>query len=329
MDELIDIIIFIYLSIVITTMLTAYYIIYIDRAILTKQEFIIFHTNLISKDRVKQICWIFDKRIVYQVLISLCSIIKNNPDEKFVFYFILPPNTNLNLTPFNHFLRPWMKIQIRYFSLKHNVTSLVDFPQRKCPHSTIIIVKFWLPEILPEVHKILYLDSDMINCGKISDLWDINMDSKSILATKRVNRWWINSGFIFYNLDLIRKKNDFINCALRRNSCFLDDYYHTTCHYRSIQIVPYRYNVEFIEMIRKDKDNETKNYRLNEENQAVFFHLKDGTTHNFYIVKKYQLIEILYAKISKRALNILWNLYKIREWVDSELMKMNMPITSV
>ena len=130
----------------------------------------------------------------------------------------------------------------------------------------------------------LFLDSDIINCGPISDRWDYDMRDKTILATLRVKGWWVNSGFIFYNLDLLRKKNEILKCGLRRNSCFIDDYYHTTCHRRSIQILPYRYNVEFGHMLKKDKDNETRNYRLNEENHTVFFHLKDRTTHKIAIL---------------------------------------------
>lgn len=320
-----EIIILVFLS----AIAISYYTIYIIRAIFQEKKLIIFTARLNLSSQIKRICWIFDKRIAYQVLISLCSIIKNNPHESFVFYFILPPNTNFDLTIFNHFLHPWMKIEIRYFSLKHNVTSLVDFPQRKCPHTTIIIVKFWLPEILPEANRVLYLDSDMINCGKISDLWDIDLKGKSIVATIRVKRRWVNSGFIIYNLDLLRKKNDFINCALRRNSCFLDDYYHTTCHRGSIQILPYRYNVEFVDMLKKDKDNETKKYRLDEENHTVFFHVKDKETHAFYTLKRSQLNKIPYAKKSKRVLNFLQKLYFIREWVDSELLKLNKSILSV
>ena len=38
---------------------------------------------------------------------------------------------------------------------------------------------------------------------------------------------------------------------------------------------------------------------------------------------------ILYARMSKPVFYFLQKLYNIREWVDSELMKMNMPIASV
>ena len=50
------------------------------------KAFISFYQSLMN------ICWIFDKNSRYQVLISLGSIIKSNPIQNFIFYFIIPPN---------------------------------------------------------------------------------------------------------------------------------------------------------------------------------------------------------------------------------------------
>lgn len=298
---------------------------FIKDLIFSREDFDLYSlsTNIISEKRIKRICWIFDKKITYQVLISFCSIIKNNPYESFVFYFILPPNTIIDLTAFNHFLKPWMVIEIRHFSMNHNISSIVDFHQQKCPHSSIIIVKIWLPEILPDVNQVLYLDSDMINNGPVSEIWKYDSNGKTIFATTRVNIWWINSGFIFYNLEEIRKRNNLIRCGTRINSCFIDDLYHTRCHRQSIEILPYRYNVELKFMISKDS-NETRQYRLNEENNTIFFHLKDKTSHNFFTGQRFQLKKIVYAKRSNRVLGFLNNIFNIRDWVDSELWKINL-----
>ena len=93
------------------------------------------------------ICWIFNKTIEYQVLISFCSIIKNNPHENFNFYFIIPEKATIDLRSFNHFLPAGSKIEIRHF--KPSQSTLPRFTKLECKTPSIIIVKIHLKDILP------------------------------------------------------------------------------------------------------------------------------------------------------------------------------------
>lgn len=53
--------------------------------------------------------------------------------------------------------------------------------------SKIIKAKIWLKDILPEVKRMLYLDSDMINVAPISDIWKFNVTGKTLAGTKRIH----------------------------------------------------------------------------------------------------------------------------------------------
>lgn len=255
--ELLNALIIIFLYPLILMPILSCYIVVISRIPVSKS--IILSSNsvsYISHHQYKNVCWIFDKKILYQVMVSFYSVIMNNPNDKFIFYFIIPVKSKIDLKKFNYFLNPYSKIEIRYFKPEHAFAPYLE--QKRCRHSPIIVVKVWLSKILPDVDKILFLDSDMINVAPISDVWNFDLNNKTIAATLRVTKRWINSGFIFYNLNEIRKRQNLINCAFK-NSCFIDDFWHTTCHTDSIKIVPYRYNVEFYLMIKPDKTMKQEN----------------------------------------------------------------------
>lgn len=266
------------------------------------------------------ICWIFNENNTYQVLISFYSIIKNNPKDRFIFYFITPLNTDIDLKTFKHFINPGSKIEIRHF-LPHQST-LPTFSEQKCHKSSIIIVKIWLKDILTDVDKVLYLDSDMINVAPLTELWKYDLNGKTLAATDRIHlkKFWINSGFIYYNLkDLRKRPKSLFRCASKIYPCNVDDAWHWFCNRGKVKIIPYRYNVEFIAMIHKPNRNENEIY---EENHAVFYHLKDKENRDFYKIKRSELSNMGYVKKLNSILPIMEKLYDYREWVDSELNKL-------
>lgn len=270
-------------------------------------------------DQMKKICWIFDEKATYQVLISFCSIIKNNPNETFAFYFIIPPTFSMDTTNFEHFLRHGSKIYIRHYHPKH--TYMPMYSNLTCRWSGIIIAKLYLFEILPEADKILYLDTDVMNAAPIDKLWLLPLSGKTIAAPERIhysNRW-INSGVVFYNLDVIRRQpSELWKCA-NRKTCFVDDAWHTYCHKKSlVSVISYRYNVEFGSVNKRFEHL----LHVKEERNAVFYHLKD-VSQEFYRIKKRSDIKCMeIVRGIKDIIIALDKLFDIKEWVDSEIQNM-------
>ena len=268
-------------------------------------------------NQMKKICWIFDHNSVYQVLISFCSVIKNNPNETFHFYLIIPPNMTLNTENFSFFLNPKSKIEVRHFLWKHMERH--PTPDETCYHPPLIIVKVFLFEILHEVDKVLYLDSDMINVRPISQIWETPMENKTIGGTKRIHltNTWINSGFIFYNLNFLRTRSKDLWRCQYLNSCIADDSWHTRCQKDDwVYFFPYRYNVDFYPMrvnMKRTKDQK------NEEKNAVFYHVKDFS-HIIYTVKNRSEIPSLYAVRRKKQIqNIFENLFDFMQSVELKI----------
>ena len=272
-----------------------------------------------KNNNIKSICWIFNEKSIYQVLISFCSIIKSNSGVNFNYYFIIPPNSSINVSIFEHFLPYGSKIIIRRYKPIHAFMSVYPrlYERRTCKWPPIVLVKFWLYEILPEVEKVLYLDTDIVNAAPISPLWKTSLKGRTLGGTKRLHLKieWINSGVIFYNLaNLALRSRNLWNCA-DKWECFIDDYWHTKCHNKIRITIPYRYNVEFQAMKIVNKSS----YQINEEKNAVFYHLKDLSKEFYTIINRSKIKKMKIVKGSKEIYDILHELYYIREWVDSEI----------
>lgn len=278
------------------------------------------------KEFIPKICWIFNEKCQYQALISFGSIIKSNVGQKFIFYFILPPKEKIDLTPFNSLLKYGSEIRIRHYESKHAYLS--QFSKKKlCKNNGMIIVKIWLKDILYDEDEVLYLDTDVIDSSPISDIWKINLTGKTIGAPIRMHipSMWINSGVILYNLKNLREKNESLwECANMKN-CVVDDAWHSWCHQKDwIEIIPYRFNVEFMAMEKKYKKS---SLQLNEEKKACFYHLKDQY-HMFYIVDDVKLLKKINAvNENPEIYEKLKKLFEIKKWIDNQIKNINTNLT--
>lgn len=271
-----------------------------------------------EKHQKMSICWIFNEKSLYQVLISFGSIIKSNPGKQFIFYLIIPPKEKLNMKFFRALLRYNSQIIVRHYKKRH--AHLTHFSYLDCKWPPIIIVKFFLYDILPEVDQVLYLDTDVVNIAPISDFWKINLDGKTFAGVPRfaVPYRWINSGVIMYNLDNLRKRDQSLWDCGDQPTCVIDDQWHTNCHPQNWVIdLPYRYNVDFDGM----KMEERSRYQRREESNAIFFHLKDFGQEFYSVKSKYDIPDMYVASNNKEVINILEKLYSIKKYIDIQLLK--------
>lgn len=263
--------------------------------------------------QVHNICYTFDHNILDRVLISVCSIIKFNPNSKFNFYFVIPPNQNIDLDRFTPFLNDGSKIYIRYYEEKH--VYMPKFNSMYCRWPKLIIAKLWLHEILSELDEVLSLDSDTINITPLDQLWMINLTGKTFAGatkTDMVNRW-INSGVIFYNLKELRKKNQSLWDCADEKICCIDDLWHTNCHpIDTVYDLPLRFNLDFDEIKMYSKSSK----QIEEEENACIIHLKDHG-HQLYELKNRRQIPYMRAVLrNKEAIIMMEKLFDIKESIE-------------
>lgn len=135
-------------------------------------------------------------------------------------------------------------------------------------------LRLLLPEVLPEIDKILYLDCDIIVTTSLMELWNLDFHDHSLCAvqdiceyihndnvlkyTQRLNlKQYFNSGVMLLNLKRLRENNQFRHALLwakenkelvccadqdALNVVFKDD-----CHY-----LPFRWNCQIMPKFWKD-----------------------------------------------------------------------------
>lgn len=274
--------------------------------------------NIDEKHQIKNVCWIFNEKSLYQVLISFGSIIQCNPGQQFIFYLIIPPKTKLDTKFFTALLRYNSKIIVRHYKKRH--AYLPQFSNLECKWPGIIIVKLWLYEILPEVDQVLYLDTDVVNIRPISKFWEIDLKGKTLAGVPRfaVGYRWINSGVIMYNLKNLRKRDESLWECADQSTCVIDDQWHTTCNNPEWVIdLPYRYNVDFDGM----KMDERSKLQIREESRAIFFHLKDFGQEFYSVRNKYDIPDMYVASNNEEVIHVLEKLYSLKRVIDFQLMK--------
>lgn len=67
--------------------------------------------------------------------------------------------------------------------------------------------RLMLPELLPDVDKIIYADIDIIFCNDLIDMHELNMGTNVVAGVPTQKSGYINSGFLVMDLAKIRKES--------------------------------------------------------------------------------------------------------------------------
>lgn len=152
--------------------------------------------------------------------VMLTSLFMNNKESKFDVYLLTDETwTDAETKKFSNLANSFnstFKVIVVDFDI------VKDFP--KTFHISLpTYYRLQACNLLPNnIHKILYLDGDMIVSGDIRSLWDINMDGLAVAGVPdcaswsdeyfdriKIDRKWgyINAGVSLYNLDYWREHN--------------------------------------------------------------------------------------------------------------------------
>lgn len=87
------------------------------------------------------------------------------------------------------------------------------------------LLRLFIPEVLSEVDRVIYLDCDIVVRGDIQSLWDENLGTSSIGARSHVGKSDFNAGVLLMDLSAIRQNYDLTRSSLQ----FLSDHPKTPC----------------------------------------------------------------------------------------------------
>lgn len=112
------------------------------------------------------------------------------------------------------------------FALPDNIKITIVIPEIQFPTnidehvyvSKMALTKFWFAEILSDVDKALYIDSDVLVTGDLQRLFDVDLESNYVAAVKDMPIYdddyrqkiglkeYFNSGMMLLNLELMRRE---------------------------------------------------------------------------------------------------------------------------
>ena len=140
----------------------------------------------------------------------MISILKSKSDTTYIsFYFIIPKNyksSNINFIKslydqFDFFNLTFITMDNRYKNV---------FVSRRMSIPTYY--RFSLGELLPNLNKIIYFDSDVVVYKDLYDLYNLNFNGKFVLGqvtknnrNKKTGVYRINNGILVFNLYNMRK----------------------------------------------------------------------------------------------------------------------------
>lgn len=204
-----------------------------------------------------------DSNYIIPVTVVLQSIFDNNQEEDINIYLLYLENT-LEDKDLKFLANCVQQRKSNFIRLKVKQEQISGFPETR--HGKAALLRLCLPDLLPELDKILYLDGDIIVNGNLSPLFSLDITSYYVAAGKDsagiYNRdypislgiasthFYYNSGIILLNLaafrkmDLIGEMNKFTHENYQRISSPDQDFLNYICQNKTLYIPP-KYNMNY------------------------------------------------------------------------------------
>lgn len=181
------------------------------------------------KNNIINICFVTDDNYAIHAGVAMCSILENaNEKDNFAFYIFDNGISDEKKSKLQKMASD--KVTIKYVALDSVAKKYQTLTQTVKHITKSSYFKFAIADLLPDVDKIIYLDSDLIVETSLKDLFDVKLGDNLIAAVEDVGyTYWskynpelklkfkcMNSGVMLINCDLWRKENQsskLLECA--------------------------------------------------------------------------------------------------------------------
>ena len=219
----------------------------------------LYHKNYYQFKKNKNnihICMSFNNRYVYQILVSILSVLINcNKEKTFITYHILcaPDVTEISLSILKSLIQKYYSnLEMIFYNMGNIFMNRND---RRISQAAFYRI---ISPIIIDVKKIIYLDGDTLTLKDLYDMYKIEFNDNYILGFLDIqsggvdflgvkSEKYINAGVILLNLEKIRKDNkiyDLINLVNRRVSLpSQDQTVMNYIFYPKIGILPSQYGI--------------------------------------------------------------------------------------
>ena len=241
------------------------------------------HTEIKDKNKIR-ICYCIDSVVVYPTLVSMTSALENNDKEKnvLVFYLFLPHNFDKTRIEIFESLKKKYLVKIHYYLIPPRFNRL-----RKWTWGTATIYfKLYIPLVLPNLKRVLYLDSDTLVYKDLSELFNLDFNDTYAMGypfhnVQMMDKWgvklvnYINGGVILFNIEkIIRDNKDFelLEFSMKNNGrlYFLEQDALNLVFYNKTGILPLKYGIYLFGNITTYRRSVKKQLRVQlDENELI------------------------------------------------------------
>ncbi len=217
------------------------------------------------------LCLLADDNYIMQTIVTINSIYLNkNSNTSYKIYIILNSCSKENINMIKKLNKKNFEINIVNID---KLNDLLKFNISEISASPTAICKFYIPKILSDIDKVLYIDSDIIVKDDLIDLYNININnyyvgavkdtcglSRSLYKLFKKDVFYFNSGVMLMNLKKMRKDNisdKLIEYRVSGYNQLMDQDAFNFILKRKVKELPFIYNTQlcFFEDIKRFDSN--------------------------------------------------------------------------
>lgn len=213
---------------------------------------------LLFLPKTVHIAMITDSNYVAPTLVAIKSMFLNKPKNiAYKIYIITTDLATEDITKLQNLQCYGLDVQI--INCQNLITEYLTLQQhRHVSHAALL--KFFLPEVLPSLDKVLYIDSDVLVQASLEPLYATDIqhfyaavvrDTMSVLGWKYMqsvginNRYYFNSGVLLLNLRKMREDNisrKLVDFRTHKEQVFMDQDAFNGVIGHLVRYVSYKYN---------------------------------------------------------------------------------------
>lgn len=254
--------------------------------------FITLFMRFKKNDKYVHIAMNIDLKYYYPCIVLLTSLMDNRADSTYYFIHLLTGNsiTSTHKKNITSLIMKYGKshIKVKFYNMYNDfegatsggIISIADY------------YRIALPSLLPNVDKIIYIDSDVINLKDLTEMYNIELSeyiffkgildfiglNRELLVIKKHPKKYMNAGILMMNLKSMRKYGTEHKIRRYIFTHYLEHHDQTAinivCH-RNIDILSLKYAV----------------FAFNSINDLIKYNQEQ---HEFYRYKKEELIKAFY-----------------------------------
>lgn len=163
-----------------------------------------------------KICLASDDNYAVHMAVTIASILKNADDGDNLFFYILDGGISDEKKDKIAKLNKIKESDIRYIEIDTSIFRKFQLVQNY--FTSAVYYRLMMADLLPDVDKIIYLDSDTVICSSLKELFDVDVTEHYLAAAEDIGFFWarkyldrqiekfyINTGVMVVNLKLWRR----------------------------------------------------------------------------------------------------------------------------